>query len=102
MNRFNCKNCNLEFDAEDAKQCPRCSSSTLNRKTEAPKELTAEPRRFVFGAILNDTKDSWMKYHNNDAAQVCAGCGGKEFEFIWKRKEKVCKKCGDIMPLRRR
>src|SRR3989338_8656158 len=27
-----------------------------------------------------------------------ADCGGLEFEFNWKHKERICKKCGAIYP----
>ncbi len=94
----------MEFEAEESSQCPRCSSTNIFRKAreELPGEKK-EQRKFVFGAPVSDTKESWMKFHNNtDTAQGCAACGSKEFEYIWKRKEKVCKKCGDILPLRRR
>jgi len=32
---------------------------------------------------------------------ACPKCGGKEFEFIWRRREKVCRKCGEVLPARR-
>ncbi len=105
LNKFNCKNCHLDFDAEDAQQCPRCSSTNLMRKAreEVPGEKRELRKPFVFGAPVTDTKESWMKFHNNaDTQQACVACGCKDFEFIWKRKEKICKKCGEILPLRRR
>ncbi|MFH0713485.1 MAG: hypothetical protein V1722_02790 [Candidatus Micrarchaeota archaeon] len=137
MNNTICKNCNLEFESSDARQCPRCSSANITGKSSkyekpvstqtssipeevapattkvvivpentaaAPVAPTAvAPRRFVFNQPLSDTKESWKKFHNNtDTAQTCPGCGGVDFEFVWKRKEKICKKCGEIQPLRRR
>ncbi len=110
MDSYQCKNCKLEFEANEAAQCPRCSSAQIHRKPkDAPLSSAAsstvapaaQPRKFVYGPVITDTKESWKNYHNADV-QVCSACGGKDFEFIWKRKEKVCKKCGEIMPLRRR
>ncbi len=105
--KFTCKNCHLEFESEDTGQCPRCSSANISTKKteEQTGEMQGEkkePRKFVFGAPVSDTKESWMKFHNVGAVQVCPGCGGKEFNFDWKKREKTCNKCGEIMPLRRR
>ena len=106
MAKFHCANCNFEFEAENAGQCPRCSSAKIDRTFEKKAAdatgAPVEPRKFVYTPVVTDTKESWMKFHGGADFQVCPGCGGKEFEFIWKRKEKVCKKCGEIMPLKRR
>ncbi len=110
MVKFHCTNCNFEFEAENASQCGRCSSAKIEKKFEnKPATIgegdagkPVEPRRFVYSPLVTDTKESWMKFHGGTDFQVCPGCGGKDFEFIWKRKEKVCKKCGEIMPLKRR
>ena len=77
--------------------------TTLLPSTSQPSPHSTEPRRFVYGSPLNDTKESWMKFHNASGdVQACPGCGEKEFELDWKRREKTCKKCGEIMPLKRR
>lgn len=117
-----CKRCSIEFEGENPNiACPRCSarevvekqlpkhkttettvSSTATTSTAQPSG-TAEPRRFVFGAPITDTKESWKKFHNQSGdVQQCPACGEKEFDFNWKRREKVCKKCGEIMGLKRR
>ncbi len=78
-------------------------SSSSSSQVPVSAAQPAQPRRFVYGAQLNDTKESWMKFHNASGdVQACPGCGEKEFELDWKRREKTCKKCGEIMPLKRR
>ena len=99
-----CLNCNFRFERGDF--CPRCSS----RKTKELefKENPAEegPRKpMVFNRegqrVFGDTKDAWKSFHNK-AQNACPGCGGTDFSFDHKRKEKSCVKCGEILPMPRR
>ena len=79
MAKFHCSNCNFEFEAEQLGQCPRCSSSKIERKIEnktsvggddgVPKP-PVEPRRFVYSSVVSDTKESWMKFHGGADFQV--------------------------------
>ncbi len=102
MGSFSCKNCSLEFDAEDTSQCPRCSSAKVYSLKRGKVEEKKEPKKFVYGSVpVTDTKESWIKFHNTGDVQRCPVCEGIEFEFDWKRREKTCSKCGEILPLRR-
>ncbi|MEW5955383.1 MAG: hypothetical protein AB1626_02480 [Candidatus Micrarchaeota archaeon] len=79
--KYACSNCNAAFYGEDLAQCPRCSSKKVVVMLEGkPGEVAAAVK------------------HEEGA---CPKCGGKDFEFIWRRREKVCKKCGEIFPARR-
>ncbi|MEK6953873.1 MAG: hypothetical protein AABX01_02625 [Candidatus Micrarchaeota archaeon] len=51
--------------------------------------------------IGRDGKEGWRDFHKSEV-RVCQDCGGTEFDFNWKRKERSCKKCGSIYPLARR
>ncbi|HLC47524.1 MAG TPA: hypothetical protein VJI13_00480 [Candidatus Norongarragalinales archaeon] len=51
--------------------------------------------------IGREGKEGWRDFHKSEVRQ-CADCGGLEFEFNWKHKERICKKCGAIYPLPRR
>jgi len=120
--KVRCKNCRLEFKADDnsrVDRCPRCDSDKLE-KTREPVEPKVEnrpgdrqigatgheaPKVYSSGGsvVYGDTKDAWKSYHSNPVGGAgCPHCGGTSFEFNYKRKEKICKKCGEIMSLPRR
>lgn len=105
--KFLCKNCNLRFDADEAVICPRCSSKDVEKQLEKRKEgeeRTFEGRKIVYSTnrvAYSDTKEGWKAFHGNQMT-VCSDCGGSEFDFNWKRKEKICRKCGSVFPLARR
>ncbi|GEM_PF-1068421 len=67
---------------------------------------TEQPRVYSTSGsmVYGDTKDAWKSYHSNPSggASGCPHCGGTAFELNYKRKEKICKKCGEILPLPRR
>ena len=106
--KVTCTNCHLAFDADDdskVEACPRCNSRKL-RKEFVRKEGTPQqgfkPRVYSSSGIVEgDTKQAWKSFHNQQSSG-CSRCGGTEFEMNFKRKEKVCKKCGDVYPLPRR
>ncbi len=108
--KVRCKNCRLEFSADDdsrVDQCPRCSSAHLDKQREftAPRPAVASaPKVYsATGAIIQgDTKDAWKSFHTSATSAACPRCGGKEFERNFKRKEKTCKNCGEILPLPRK
>jgi len=81
--KYACSNCNTAFYGDELQQCPRCSSKKITAMYEKPKE--------------GEAGTPHVKYEEG----ACSKCGGKEFEFIWRRREKVCKKCGEIFPARR-
>ncbi|OIO24728.1 hypothetical protein AUJ65_00910 [Candidatus Micrarchaeota archaeon CG1_02_51_15] len=81
--KYACENCNTVFYGDDLAQCPRCSSKKISMLLEK-KEAASDGTPYV--------------KHEEGA---CFKCGGKDFEYIWRRREKVCKKCGEIMPARR-
>lgn len=101
-----CTNCRLSFKADDdsfVRECPRCSSTKLrkelDKKPDAPKEF--KPRVYnASGVVYGDTKDAWKSFHAQDV-KTCK-CGSTEFDLNWKRKEKVCRKCGEVYALPRR
>ncbi|MBI3588526.1 hypothetical protein HY095_04990 [Candidatus Micrarchaeota archaeon] len=105
---YSCSNCNFRFAANEAKKCPRCDSTDIREFQQRGKEepqpgapaghhAPRPPSRLVYG----DGKGAWRSFHSQQAS-VCPNCGGKEFELNYKRKEKTCRKCGDILPLPRR
>ncbi len=113
--KYLCKNCNLRFDADDAVICPRCSSKNLERAFEKKKEFSgssqvteAKPAggepKVAYSTnrhAYSETKAGWASFHSSEM-RACPDCGGAEFDFNWKRKEKTCKKCGSVFPLGRR
>ncbi len=109
--KVRCKNCKLEFTTDDSSKltrCPRCSAGKdkldLQRDPlEAPK-TSADPKKVVYsssGIVYGDTKEAWKSFHRVES-KACPKCGGTDFERDFKRKEKTCKKCGEIYPLARR
>lgn len=114
-----CANCKLKFEAVDqasVKQCPRCSSRTSLRfeKTDVEKKADAEAAKVIAaeaaekpkvpattGIVYGDTKNAWQSFHHNES-KLCPKCSGTEFELNYKRKERVCKKCGEILSMPRR
>lgn len=131
--KVRCKNCRLEFKADDrsrVSRCPRCDSDRLDitRDPLPDAPIANKPGDVQVGAttagqtgakpassdspkvystsgtvVYGDTKDAWKSYHSNPSGGAgCPHCGGTSFEFNYKRKEKICKKCGEILPLPRR
>lgn len=109
MAKFVCSNCKFKFEAPEAQVCPRCTSKRIERLAEKAAEKPAagaaragaEKPHFYSSQILGESKDSWKSFHSQEVA-ACPECGGKEFEFNWKHKEKICKKCGTILNIPRR
>ncbi len=107
--KYTCENCNLPFEAEDALNCPRCSSRKIKRVFEKkPATITvpgtAAPERLAYSHVNmagREGKEGWKDFHKSDV-KACIECGGLDFDLNWKHKEKVCKKCGAIFPLPRR
>lgn len=109
--KVRCKNCRLEFNADDnarIEKCPRCSSKSLDFKREPPKEavpgaVKKDDKRIYTsaGVVYGETKEAWKSFHAVEA-KACQKCGGTEFARDFRRKEKVCKKCGEIFSLPRR
>jgi len=111
MNRYECQNCKFEFEAEEAVRCPRCSSQKIilkkiidkTLKPNIPQEGGAQekkPFHYSSSQIYGDTKEAWKSFHSQDV-KACRRCGGTDFEINFRVKEKVCKKCGEIMPFQR-
>lgn len=106
--KFLCKNCSLAFEADSALICPRCSAKspekTPDKRFEKDEERTFAGDKIVYSTthrVFSESKEGWMSFHQNEL-RVCTDCGGAEFEFNWKRKEKTCSKCGSVFPLARR
>ena len=106
--KFFCKNCKHSFYAEGKRSCPRCSSLDLYQTQEdkpkdeaAAKPLEKKPYWSSQKYVEGDSKQTWKDFHKTETRQ-CMDCGGIEFKLDWKHKEKICLKCGAIMPLGRR
>ncbi len=108
--KFVCSNCRFKFEVVDAQVCPRCTSKRIERVLEKKEEAVEGGKPGALGAskpfiyshrVLGESKDSWKSFYSQEMT-VCPECGGKEFEFNWKHKEKICKKCGTIINLPRR
>lgn len=106
-----CLNCNLVFFQEKG-SCPRCNSKNIVKKTshdsapeaktEAPNEAKPpEKRLYSSRMVYGDTKTAWQSFHSASVSK-CPHCGSTEFENDFKHKQKFCKKCGEIVSLRRR
>jgi RNA polymerase subunit RPABC4/transcription elongation factor Spt4 len=109
MMKYECENCKLQFDSDDPQICPRCSSRKIRRAFEKKKvedkpvaiiqkEKVAYSHQSFAG---REGKEGWRDFHNTQI-RGCTDCGGTDFDFNWKHKEKICKKCGAIFPLPRR
>ncbi|MFH1750809.1 MAG: hypothetical protein ABH863_03970 [Candidatus Micrarchaeota archaeon] len=121
--KYECENCKLQFETEEPQICPRCSSRKIRRAFEKKKFDEKAGSKGAGGHstgpagsgahaggkvayshqsfIGREGKEGWRDFHKSEVRQ-CADCGGTEFEFNWKRKERSCKKCGAIYPLARR
>lgn len=103
-----CLNCKLVFRGVGS-ACPRCNSKNVRKNVSAKPErkaAVAHPasdaaKRAPFRAVYGDTKNAWQSFHNTSVTQ-CPACGSTEFENDFKHKQKYCKKCGEIISLRRR
>ena len=107
--KVTCVNCKLRFDADDdarISQCPRCSSKKLRfERAEVERKPFDQSRPRVYSSqgqvVHGDTKAAWQSFHSADV-KACPKCGGTEFDMNFKRKEKTCKKCGEILNMPRR
>jgi|GEM_PF-3577918 RNA polymerase subunit RPABC4/transcription elongation factor Spt4 len=79
MKEWICENCYLVFLSEEPVSCPRCSSKKIRLKRKDEEEEKTQIKELKAGA--------------------CTNCGGTDFILDWKKREKICKKCGNIMPL---
>ena len=92
MTTFSCIECRFRFEAAAASSCPRCGSASIEE---------FKPRGVVGPHVIRDGKDGWVDFHSQQS-KLCPHCGGAEFDLNYKRKEKVCRKCGEVLPLPRR
>jgi hypothetical protein len=114
--KFCCQNCRLKFDAhEGSLVCPRCSSKRIEQVVDKKKKAEeggahagqagqAGQAGKSFGprgpSVLGEGKEAWMAAQTFEI-KVCPDCGSTEFDLNFKRREKVCRKCGSIFPLRK-
>ncbi len=115
MTVFSCSNCGFRFEGAGAKSCPRCASAEVSEFRQSRHErggvtVVREERPVIEGGPANphhklvhyrEGKEGWRDFHNQQAT-ACPNCGGTEFDRDAKRKEKVCRKCGEVMSLPRR
>ncbi|MFH0834964.1 MAG: hypothetical protein V1881_01330 [Candidatus Micrarchaeota archaeon] len=106
MVTFECLNCRARFEDDEPEKCPRCSSGRLRRASvqEPPKvavPFTEKKSHVRSSMVYGDTKDAWKSFHNQEV-KTCLECGGAEFDMNWKKKERVCRKCGAVSRLARR
>ena len=100
--KYYCKNCRNSFETEEeADACPRCSSKYLEQKHEVKKETTSKRFYTKTGVVYGDTKNAWKSYHSNRDVKQCSKCGSDDFENNYRRRERICRKCGEIYPLPR-
>lgn len=78
-----------------------CGSTIVVRVKETPGERDENAGRPQSKQVVTDSKRSWKEFHSSEQ-KACTQCGGADFDLDFKHKEKVCKKCGNIMPLPRR
>ena len=50
---------------------------------------------------MREGKEGWKEFHSSEI-RACTDCGGAEFTYNWKHKEKTCVKCGSVYNLQRR
>jgi len=98
-----CQSCRYAF-AEDAAavECPRCHASNVLCRPFKEGEKEAFASTQARKEALTTSKQSWREFHASGAAQKCPRCGGGQFKLDYKHKEKVCLKCGELLPLPRR
>lgn len=109
--KYACENCSLQWEAEDAVICPRCSSRKVGKAAfekrkfaEEKPQLTEKRERVAYSHqsfAARDGKEGWKDFHKSEI-RACLECGGLEFDLNWKHKEKVCRKCGSVFPMQRR
>ena len=93
MVAYSCNECRFRFEvATKATTCPRCGSASV---------AVYENRGAVGSDSLKSGKEGWRDFHNQQQ-KTCPRCNGTEFDLNYKRKEKVCKKCGEVLALPRR
>ena len=90
MKVFSCSECNFRFQSDELKPCPRCGNEKTTEFNTA-----SDTRR------VSEGKEGWRDFHSN-AIKTCPKCNGGDWDFNYKRKEKTCKKCGEVYPLPRR
>ncbi|MEM4255502.1 MAG: hypothetical protein QXR53_04220 [Candidatus Norongarragalinales archaeon] len=103
-----CLNCHFKF--ERGTYCPRCNSHKLKEleakePAEKPDETLQDKKPMVFDKsgqrVYGDTKQAWKSFHNQ-VQNACPNCGGVEFDYDHRHKQKICKKCGEILFMPRR
>jgi DNA-directed RNA polymerase subunit RPC12/RpoP len=105
--KLKCNSCKNVFESEEVSPCPACSSKkvimVVNQQASAPEIEETKPVASALQEpkIIRDGKEGWKDFHQSDL-KACLKCGGTEFEYNWKHKEKHCKKCGEIIRLPRR
>lgn len=108
--KYSCENCSLQWEAEDAVICPRCSSRKVGRAFEKKKfaedkpQFTERRERVAYSHqsfAARDGKEGWKDFHKSEI-RACMECGSTDFDLNWKHKEKVCRKCGSVFPMQRR
>ncbi len=113
---FSCANCGFRFPSDEQKNCPRCSSADVSEFKQVRSErggvaVVREERQFPSAPgdaparkpmVYREGKAGWQDFHTQTAVNECPKCGGKDFTLDYGKKEKVCKKCGEIYPLPRR
>ncbi len=110
---FSCSNCGFRFTTEEKKNCPRCSSGDTHEFKQSRHErggvavVSAERPAGPEGVARHKPvhyrggKGGWVDFHSQQT-NVCPHCCGTEFERDYRKKEKTCKKCGEILALPRR
>ncbi len=90
--KFICSNCGNHGD--NPAICTKCFSKNI----AAPGQKVA-----VTGnkQVMTEGKEGWKSFHSQEVTK-CTKCGSNEFVYNYKRKEKTCKKCGEIFSLPRR
>ena len=111
---YSCSNCHFRFESAEKKNCPRCSSAEVTefKQTRSERDghaVVREEKPVVAGERppghvpfhYAEGKEGWKSFHAQQT-NVCPHCGGVEFDLDWGKKEKTCRKCGEILPLQRR
>lgn len=97
-----CQACRNAYYSDDPLEgCPVCGSATVTRVKEKEGERDAAAGRPQYKNVVTDSKQSWREFHSTEQ-KACTQCGSTDFNLDFKHKEKVCKKCGNIMSLPRR
>lgn len=91
MTAYSCSDCRFRFEAASPAACPRCGSVEIGEFKSG----------FGGAKVIRDGKDGWQDFHSQRQV-ACPNCGGRDFELNYKRKERTCRKCGEVLALPRR